>query len=114
MKKLYSIIVFVFILFFLTGCNSGKTKKNDSKSTAESIHINEMDRDCSFDSDCVYISTHCGDCEGDVVNKVREKRLNLFAVYICRNYKGPECDLDYRPVYDIKCVNQECRLVPKT
>lgn len=86
----------------------------------DDIIIDEQDKSCTSDTDCVVISTACGDCGLDVTNKNYIQKYKTKLDQFCKN-KYPEypkrgylaCDVDYRPTHEIKCVDLRCKLVPK-
>ncbi len=75
--------------------------------------VDEEDKFCEFDGDCIFVSNACSDCGGDTVNKAyKEKYVNLWHK-VCADYNGPLCDWDYTGAYEIRCVNSKCDFVLK-
>ena len=67
-------------------------------------------KQCSVDSDCVFVAEHCGGCTcGTVINKDFEQKYKDKFDSLCANYSGKYCDLSCRES-TAKCIDRICRV----
>ncbi|MCH7604756.1 hypothetical protein IID24_02100 [Patescibacteria group bacterium] len=67
-------------------------------------------KQCSVDSDCVFVAEHCGYCTcGTVINKNFEQTYKNQFESLCTDYSGAYCDLQCRES-TAKCLDGICRV----
>lgn len=107
------IIILIYLLIIKTVENKNQSGNNYKILQVNgTIIIDEKDRICISDADCVLIYIKCGDCGGDAVNKDYVEKYKYNLKEACKN-SSIACDWDYRPKSEIKCINNQCRFVKK-
>jgi len=112
MHKRFYIIISGILFLILISYLVIKINENETQRYDNQIIINEKDKICILDEDCIVISNKCEDCGLDVINKVYVEKYKLELAQVCKDFKLA-CDIDYRDTHEIKCVDKKCELVPK-
>src|SRR3972149_5249347 len=89
------VLIFVIIGFFIGFQNKlnppehGTTSQIDTK-----IEVEENDKFCETDNDCVYVPTWCSECScGDFVNKLyQQKHIDKYNE-ACKNLVSKKCNI---------------------
>ena len=76
------------------------------------VPIEPADMACDADADCIAVSTVCGDCGADVINRLHKEKYESIYTDHCIDYPIA-CDWDWRPTNKIKCVDSLCTFVPR-
>jgi len=113
-RKLLWIIlpITIFIIFVLFGFGFFTQQFGPPKmGTYEQIEINmiveEIDKLCETDNDCVYVPTLCSECScGDVVNEMYQQKYIDRYTEICENFEGKKCTIQCLGF--IKCIKNKC------
>lgn len=103
---IFFVILFIAIIYIVYFSSSLNNSQNISSNSSQLIIDNE-DKYCEVDSDCILITSSCGSCSFEVVNTNSKKKYSEILNNYCRK-NPPEiaCDLEFTG--DIECENSKC------
>lgn len=105
--RYFNILLFVFAFNLCTPVLS----QSESLDGRDRITIDVEHTKCEIDSDCIFMLTHCGDCDcGTAFNKVHEEHYRGLRSEVCKDRHVPVCDRSCLKT-ESKCVNKACTLV---
>lgn len=102
------ILLFSSLLLILFSINS-YALKYQIEDEIQDAAIQDNFRICEKDSDCISVSTHCGDCcIYDAINQKHEEAYYKLFNESCKGFHGPYCDCVVQGTEQITCNEGKC------
>jgi len=95
MRNFVSLSLLLILLFLNSGC-SGEVPASSELTQ------------CKIDTDCIIVSSECGDCDYDTINRIHEQAFKNNYEERCKNTQI-YCDAIVQAVP--RCVQNECQLL---
>jgi hypothetical protein len=106
-----AVLIAVAFLSLVPGCarSSANTPGGAVTTPREhSIKIDPGDQECTQDTECILIQTHCGGCScGTPINRAAEAKVQRRFKDLCEGFYGPHCEI-HCPERQFRCLEGTC------